>query len=57
MTPKIENSDSNKQEPATFSQSYWLKNAYLTAIDRDPVDALNDANALVELLEKHFQLN
>lgn len=32
------------------STSYWLRDALKTAIKRDPVDALNDAEKLVELL-------
>lgn len=32
------------------STSYWLKDALSRALDRDPVDAVNDAEALHELL-------
>ena len=35
------------QHPST---SYWLKDALSRALDRDPVDAVNDAEALHELL-------
>ena len=37
------------------SGSYWLKDAVRSAIDRDPVDALNDAEALVLALRDHLQ--
>lgn len=30
--------------------SYWLKNALTSALDRDPVDAVNDAELLVMVL-------
>jgi len=38
-------------DPAT---SFWLKNALKTALQRDPVDALNDAQILVERLQAHL---
>ena len=31
--------------------SHWLKNALTTALDRDPVDAVNDAELLAMVLE------
>ena len=31
--------------------SYWLKDALSRALDRDPVDAVNDAEALFDLLD------
>lgn len=31
--------------------SYWLKDALSRSLDRDPVDSVNDAEALHELLE------
>ena len=34
--------------------SYWLKNAVNTALDRDPVDAVNDAEVLLEVLKRHL---
>lgn len=43
--------------PALFDDpaaSFWLKNALKTALQRDPVDALNDAQILVELLQAHL---
>jgi hypothetical protein len=38
------------------STSYWLRDALKTAIKRDPVDALNDAEKLVELLTNWHDL-
>lgn len=35
------------------SVSYWLRNALISALARDPVDAANDAETLAELLRKH----
>jgi hypothetical protein len=35
------------QDPAT---SYWLKSALISALRRDPVDAVNDAEWLYDLL-------
>lgn len=34
------------------SLSYWLKNALRTALERDPVDAANDAGLLALVLDK-----
>lgn len=31
--------------------SYWLKNALTSALRRDPVDAVNDAELLTEVLQ------
>jgi hypothetical protein len=31
--------------------SHWLRNAYITASQRDPLDALHDAKLLVHHLE------
>jgi len=36
--------------------SFWLKNALTTALQRDAVDALHDANLLVKALENHLQV-
>ncbi len=45
-------------DPAT---STWLKRALQDALERDPVDALNDALALAGILEErlrsHFDLD
>ena len=35
--------------------SYWLKDALNRALDRDPVDALDDAEALLQLLAGRTQ--
>lgn len=40
---------------ASPAASYWLKNALRALESRDPIDALNDAEALVAILET--QLN
>jgi hypothetical protein len=40
------------QDPTTSS---WLKRAHTTALERDPVDALRDAQTLVQLLEQHLK--
>lgn len=32
--------------------SYWFRNALLAALDRDPVDAANDAGLLAIVLDK-----
>jgi len=32
------------------STSFWLRSALASAITRDPIDAFNDAEVLVELL-------
>jgi hypothetical protein len=33
------------------STSYWLHDALTTALNRDPIDALNDIDVLTEVLE------
>lgn len=38
------------------SASYPLKAAVRTFLDCDPVDALNDAEALAEAMRDHYQL-
>ena len=37
------------------SASQWLKSALQGALDRDPVDALNDALLLASVLEEHLR--
>jgi hypothetical protein len=32
--------------------SYWLKDALISALSRDPVDAANDAEVLCDLLQR-----
>ncbi len=48
MTPMCENI---LDDPAT---SFWLKNALRSALNRDPVDALNDAEVLVVALKERL---
>jgi hypothetical protein len=38
------------------STSYWLKSAIKAAMARDPVDALNDALVLAEVLDGHLRI-
>lgn len=33
--------------------SFWLKESLRSALARDPVDALNDADVLVAVLDRH----
>jgi hypothetical protein len=35
--------------------STWLREALRTAVERDPIDALNDALALAEILEARLR--
>lgn len=37
------------------SASYWLKDSLKAALQRDPVDALNDAEALALALKDNLQ--
>ena len=37
------------------SASFWLRNALLAALSRDPVDAANDAEVLVRLLDRRWR--
>jgi len=37
------------------SLSYWLKGALRTAVERDPLDVLNDAEALCQVLTERAQ--
>lgn len=39
-------------DPAT---SYWLKDAYFALQRRDPVDALRDAEVLVQLMTQRLE--
>jgi hypothetical protein len=39
------------------SLSYWLKDAFRTAYERDPIDAVRDARSLLKLLgERYIQI-
>ena len=44
--------DTILKDPST---SYWLKHAIKSALKRDPVDALRDAETLVELLKAKLE--
>ena len=35
--------------------SFWLKECLRSALDRDPVDAANDADVLAKLLDRRCQ--
>ena len=48
--------EADKKILRAFSTSRWLKNAIETATDRDIVDALRDAEALVEVLREHARI-
>jgi len=37
------------------STSYWLKEALVTLIQRDPVDAANDARILADLMQSRLE--
>jgi hypothetical protein len=37
-----------------FTQSCWLRDAKTALLQRDPVDALNDAEALVRFAQKRL---
>ena len=48
MNDELPTPDAVLEDPAS---SFWLKSSIRTAIERDPVDALNDALLLAALLE------
>ena len=37
----------------SYSASFWLKDALRSALERDPVDALKDAETLLRVLKRH----
>lgn len=43
-----------KELLANPSVSQWLKDALITAYDRDPVDAMRDAQSLLKLLGERY---
>jgi hypothetical protein len=51
MTKQIE----IEQVLADPAASFWLKEALSSALDRDPVDAANDAEVLAQLLDRRCQ--
>jgi hypothetical protein len=58
MSPPVE-SDDFRLDPelvlADPSASFWLRAAVREALARDPVDALNDALALAQVLDSHLR--
>ena len=52
MTEEFPTADAVLDDPASSS---WLRSSLLTALERDPVDALNDAIVLATLLEGHLR--
>jgi hypothetical protein len=44
-----------EQVLADPAASFWLKEALRSALDRDPVDAANDAEVLAQLLGRRCQ--
>jgi hypothetical protein len=44
-----------EQVLADPAASFWLKEALRSALDRDPVDAANDAEVLAQLLDQRCQ--
>jgi len=45
----------HEHDHASFTRSRWLQNAMDTAMTRDPVDALNDAEELVTKLRANLE--
>jgi hypothetical protein len=43
-----------EQVLADPAASFWLKGALSSALDRDPVDAANDAEVLAQLLDRNM---
>lgn len=41
---------------ADETASFWLKEALQSALERDPVDALNDALVLAAILDTHLRV-
>ena len=58
MSPPVE-SDDFRLDPelvlADPSASFWLRAAVREPLARDPVDALNDALALAQVLDSHLR--
>jgi hypothetical protein len=44
-----------EQVLADPAASFWLKEALSSALDRDPVDAANDAEVLAQILDRRCQ--
>lgn len=52
MTEEFPTADAVLEDPAS---SNWLRSSIRSALERDPVDALNDAIVLATLLEGHLR--
>jgi len=58
MNPPAEPTDGLLEAQAVLADpatSYWLKSAIEAALARDPVDALNDALVLANVLDGHLR--
>lgn len=58
MNPPAEQTDEVLKAQVVLadpSTSYWLKSAIEAALARDPLDALNDALVLAEVLDGHLR--
>jgi hypothetical protein len=47
--PELPSVDGLLRDPST---SFWLRNALTSALQRDPVDAANDADILARVLDQ-----
>ncbi len=54
-TPINATSAAAEQQLADPESSSWLRSALQSALERDPVDALNDALVLAATLEAHLR--
>jgi hypothetical protein len=52
---RLKSEDRIQQLLASPSVSFWLKDALRAMTNRDPVDALNDAELLVEVLTARLE--
>lgn len=58
MNPPAESADEALDARVVLADpgaSYWLKQSIETALQRDPVDALNDALVLATVLDEHLR--
>ena len=58
MNPPVDGQDEVLEAGAVLadpSASHWLKQSIETALQRDPVDALNDALVLAAVLDGHLR--
>jgi hypothetical protein len=51
--PELPSVDELLRDPST---SFWLRNALRSALQRDPVDAANDADMLARVLDQKCRL-